>query len=604
MSKLENNPFWVQTPESIPATEAMQLFVDLFTEFGEVESAGHSFISGPRGSGKSMMFRMMQPDCLMLRHKKPLTELPYLGIYVPVKSTRITATEMIRLDEHPARHVFNEHLLCLYVAIAAFNELAKILVDLDSPCDETILRNWTLKNLVEGLEDCGANTAEVNEFSSLPFGHASTFLASAARLLDRKFWSVADTLLRHLALRPEGLAEYSGPLLSYHGFLYPLLKGLRKLPFLPDAPVFLLIDDADNLNLAQTEVVNSWLATRSTANVCLKLSDQLGYKTLLTYGGKRIQPTHDYNEVDVSVLYTTQKDRYLDRLEQIIANRLKIAGIKVPVRDFFPEDQKQKERLSQIADELKEAWNRGEGKGNRQRDDVTRYARPELMRSLGGESKQRSKYSYAGFEQLAHISSGVIRYFLEPAATMFTKQQSVGTPVLHINPSLQDAVIKDFSNDFLDKELVTMRRDAGARSDDYEKLRNLIEVLGNSFADRLLDQKRTERRVFSIILSDRPDPDLERILDLGCREGFFYRSSLGAKRGSGRVPRYVMSRRLAPRFKLDPTSFAGYLSVTCASLKQALVNSNHRLRDAEADNSDQLTLDGIAEAETDDPKLF
>lgn len=600
MSKLENNPFWVQTPESIPANEAMQLFVDLFTEFGEVESAGHSFISGPRGSGKSMMFRMMHPDCLMLRHAKGLSELPYLGIYVPVKSTRITATEMIRLDEHPARHVFNEHLLCLYIAIAAFNELAKIVADLPNQCDEKILSEWTQSYVVEGLEDCGASGNEVAEFGSLPFGHAPTFLASIAKLLNRKFWSVADTLLRHLALRPEGLANYSGPLLSYHGFLYPLLTGLRQLPFLPDAPVYLLIDDADNLNLAQTEVVNSWLATRSTENVCLKLSDQLGYKTLLTYGGKRIQPTHDYNEVDISVLYTTQKDKYLERLEQIIAKRLEIAGIDVKVRDFFPEDEKQKERLRVISEELKEAWSRGEGKGNRQRDDVTRYARPELMRSLGGDTKQRSKYSYAGFEQLAHISSGVIRYFLEPAATMYTKQQSTGAAVTKIDPPLQDSVIKEFSNDFLDKELVTMRRDAGARADDYEKLRNLIEVLGNSFADRLLDAKRTERRVFSIVLSDRPDTELERILDLGCREGFFYRSSLGAKRGSGRVPRYVLSRRLAPRFKLDPTSFAGYLSVTCGSLKQALANSNHRLRDTELDKGGQLPLEGITELSSDD----
>jgi hypothetical protein len=229
--------------------------------------------------------------------------------------------------------------------------------------------------------------------------------------------------------------------------------------------------------------------------------------------------------------------------------------------------------------DLRRKWEAGDGSGARSRDDVTRYTRPELMRQMGGDRKQRSKYSYAGFEQLAHISSGVVRYFLEPAALMFTRQKSVTPEIEKIDPNIQDTIIKDFSNDYLDKEFVMMTKDSGAASKDYERLLNLIEVMGNSFADRLLDQSLSERRVFSIALSDRPDAEVQRVLDLGTREGFFYRSSLGAKRGAGRVPRYVLSRRLAPRFKLDPTSFAGYLFVTSYTLRIALTNPNHRFRE-------------------------
>jgi hypothetical protein len=587
MTEDKENPFWVQTPEKISAQDAQSLFVDIFSEFPQVESPSHSFIVGPRGSGKSMMFRMMRPDCLMLRHGTALSELPFLGIYVPIKSTRITATDMERLDRHPGRYVFNEHLLCIYIAVAAFQELENATRELQLSPSLDLLRTWAKENFSARLVYCGVDEDKACEALTQNWGSASEMFRSLALHLDFVYWSQADTLLRSLAMNPERLGQYEGPLLSYHGFLYPVLKSLRQLPFIPSKPVYLLIDDADNLNRAQTEIVNSWISTRSTEGVCLKLSDQMGYKTKGTLGGRRIQSPHDYNEVDVSVLYTTQRDRYMERIERIVELRLRLAGISSAPREFFPEDMDQAKQLEQIADEIRTRWQAGQGSGARSRDDVARYTRPELIRRLEGN---RSTYSYAGFEQLAHISSGVVRYFLEPAAMMYSKQRTTtpGMPVLNISHSIQDDVIKTFSNDFLDKELVSLRREAETMADDYNSLMNLIDVMGNSFFERLIDERMSERKVFSIALSDRPDDVVQRILDLGTKEGFFYRATLGAKRGAGRVPRYVLSRRLAPHFKLDPTSFAGYLFVTSAALRKGLDNPNYRLRETSKRDDEQL----------------
>jgi hypothetical protein len=586
MSEEKENPFWVQTPEKITAEEAQNLFVDIFSEFPQVESPSHSFIVGPRGSGKSMMFRMMRPDCLMLRHGLSLKELAFLGIYVPIKSTRITATDMERLEQHPGRYVFNEHLLCLYIAVAAFQELENATRKLQG-VESELLKTWAKDNFAKRLAYCGVEDSAAQTVLSETWADCADMFRSLALHLDHVYWSEADNLLRNLAMNPERLGQYTGPLLSYHGFLFPLLSSLRELPIFPAAPVYLLIDDADNLNRAQTEVVNSWIATRSTHGVCLKLSDQMGYKTKQTFGGKRIQSPHDYNEVDVSVLYTTQRDRYMERIEKIVELRLRRVGIDVAAHAFFPEDSAQANALAGIAEEIKEKWEAGDGIGSRSRDDVTRYTRPELIRRLEGN---RSTYSYAGFEQLAHISSGVVRYFLEPASMMYAKQRTseAGKPVVKIDQGIQDDIIKGFSNDFLDKELVSLSREEGARSEDYVRLLNLIDVMGNSFFERLVNEEATERRVFSIALSDRADDLVQRILDLGTREGFFYRATLGAKRGAGRVPRYVLSRRLAPHYKLDPTSFAGYLFVTSGSLRKALDNPNHRLRESPTDNEAQM----------------
>ena len=329
MNKVIENPFWVQTPESIPPAEAQHLFVNIFTEFEQVESTGHSFITGPRGSGKSMMFRMMRPDCLMLRHNCSLKDLPYLGVYIPIKCPRITATEMARLEEHPGRHVFNEHLLCLYVIIATLQELGRTTINI-SLKKTNVLQEWLNDIFIKRLNYCGISAEDAAKFKKAELSSPSELFAGLAEMMDSIYWSLADSILRGLAFQPERLSSYTGPLLSYHGFLYPILASFRSFPFFPSQPIYLLIDDADNLNLAQTEVVNSWIATRTTDGVCIKLSDQMGYKTRLTYGGKRIQSPHDYNEVDISVLYTTHRDRYLERIEEIVQKRLALANIQVP----------------------------------------------------------------------------------------------------------------------------------------------------------------------------------------------------------------------------------------------------------------------------------
>ena len=57
------NPFTVKTPEGLAAAEAASLFVDVFTDFYKIRDPGHAMLNGPRGSGKSMMFRYLEPDC-------------------------------------------------------------------------------------------------------------------------------------------------------------------------------------------------------------------------------------------------------------------------------------------------------------------------------------------------------------------------------------------------------------------------------------------------------------------------------------------------------------------------------------------------------------
>ena len=124
--------------------------------------------------------------------------------------------------------------------------------------------------------------------------------------------------------------------------------------------------------------------------------------------------------------------------------------------------------------------------------------------------------------------------------------------------------------------------------ENIEKLSNLVEALGGVFRACLLAEDRAERRVFSVALYDKPDEELRAVLKLGVRLGYFHRSSIGKKDGTGRTRLYILSRRLAPAFNLDPNGFVGYLWMSADNLKEAIRSPSallHRVKKTGAQNS-------------------
>jgi hypothetical protein len=192
------------------------------------------------------------------------------------------------------------------------------------------------------------------------------------------------------------------------------------------------------------------------------------------------------------------------------------------------------------------------------------------MKSLSGN---RSTYSYAGFKSLVNISSGVMRHFIDFAHKMYTHQYSrYGEKIDCINPTIQNEEVKEYSVWFFDENFTKLRGDSDNTKEeinDFDKLRNLVEALGQTFS-LILFSDATERRVFSFALQDEPNEELRRILRLGVENGYFHKSLIGNKMGTGKAQLYVLNRLLAPYFKLDPTSFAGYKFVTCDILYEAM----------------------------------
>jgi hypothetical protein len=574
------NPFAVQTPEDVDAQDVVTLFVQDYSDFHKIPKVGHTFLNGSRGSGKSMIFRFLEPDCQCIKMNKKVQELPFFGIYVPIKKTDLKLTELIRLENNHANIILNEHFMTVYIAIKVLSSLKKIPVPDKTGVYAAAVREFYSGTLAKLLRRAGW------------LGKQPTIKAKATmedcfavmlNILEDDIYTSVISYLRKVAFTDTAIA-YSGPLFGYLDFLTPLMENFKKLPFIPKGPIFLLIDDADNLNNTQTMILNSWVSYRTSADISLKISTQMNYKTLRTTTGQRIDTPHDYSEVNISDIYTSQKNKYRDRIKKIVTARLTMYDIDVSPEKFFPPDEKQEQAIVSIAEDIRHKW-KTSGRGHRPSDDVLRYARPSFIAELKGasksgstgSSKSGSTYSYAGFEQLVHISSGIVRFFLEPASLMFGEQLSrnQGKAVLVINPSIQNDIIREQSYKFLFSEFDSIVKDeiglgnAMDKLDKLDKLKNIINALGGMF-HQILISDAAERRVFSVAFTDNPDSEIKEVLDLGMQYGYFHRSTIGNKEGTGRTLLYILSRRLAPAFLLDPTSFAGYKFITNDTLRAAM----------------------------------
>lgn len=575
-TEIAANPFSVKTPENLTANELVDLFVP-YPEFENLQVSGNQFLHGHRGSGKSMMLRMMSPDSQMLVHTCGVCDLKYFGVYLSIKATELNAPEYTRLENENGGTVLSEHVLTTKLLSALFQTVASHC--LGSLCERNQLAN--LQKFI--VEDFYSKLRYAGWGGALPeaLGPELDSIEGALRHSIALIDQIHISTVQYIKRRSFGVATpYQGALLGFQDVLIPLVQALAELEITPKAPIYFLLDDADNLTEQQTQVLNTWVSYRTTGQLSLKISTQLNYKTYRTTSGMLIEAPHDFSAINFTSVHTGSiKERYPKLIASIVEKRLSKHGSAcTDPYLFFPEDEQQQAAIRAIGEEYKERWAAGESGAYRANDDAYRNARPEYMRRLSGSSKQGARYKYAGFEQLVHLSSGIVRFFLEPAARMYTDQllKNEGKDVTRISPAIQDQELRNHADQLLLQEFENLEREASQLNDEsnqgalkeIQKLRNVVLGVGALFRAHILDENASQRRVFSFSISDEVDHELGSILKQGVIHGYFYLDSIGAKSGFGRNNLYVLTRRLAPAFSLDPSGFSGYLTLTSRALKE------------------------------------
>lgn len=561
------NPFSVKTPETLKAEDIASLFIDVFSDFPKLLHMEHTFLHGARGTGKSMMLRYLEPSVQLAAKKaSKASELEYFAVHIPIKSANYSLSELERLDGAPY-WLIAEHFLILNSVIQILNSLINIFQIEDLNSDENIQQFYLdITNLAEGSLMI-VNSEYVSE-------NPADYLKS---LLDTFIKERRETrhYLARLAFTKE-LVPYTGAFLEYQEFFLPFVRKVIALDFSPIGPIYLMLDDADNLPVRMQKVINGWVSYRTTNDVCLKISTQQKYQTWRTTSDLLIQSSHDFSEIDISSVYTSRNySLYYDRVEQVVRRRLEVANKKnTDPLDFFPLNETQETALASIKTKIGKNWEKGNRVSSRKSDDVRRYAVSEYLKLLA-KSKKSNTYSYSGFRSMVDISSGMIRYFLEPAARMYAEIEAIepSKEISGIPSEIQDMVLYRWSEEYFTHVFDRLTQDETNNDEKtvtkVGQLRNLLVAFGECFQIKLLSSD-SERQFISFMITQPASEPLKGVLELAIKWGYLNTKTIARKEGIGRNILYVLNRRLAPYFKLDPGGYAAHLSVTPELLTTAL----------------------------------
>ncbi|MEN6520069.1 MAG: hypothetical protein ABFD46_02825 [Armatimonadota bacterium] len=579
------NPFHVESPEKLSPRQVVELFISDYTRIETVKQRKHTFIWGSRGSGKSMMFRFLEPQCQSIfygGYEEYLSRSDaFLAIYCPIKEGALKKTELLLLDDYQ-RLIIVEHMMNMFVAYRTMDSLRTQIPQERISHDQCTQFAWQVAQLF----DRASIAPSIQEANTRVKIEDSPMLWLQI-LFDNEIRKINSFLHTKAMYKTE--AVYEGATSGYHDFLMPLMRLVQSIMMNGSLPVYVLLDDAGKLTDNQEKllltknqqcIINSWVANRDQATLCLKVSaERAAYKTYSTRDGALIEEPHDYSSIDVDELYTKSKTNYFEKVKLIANRRLELS--LVPTKDiteFLPPNKEEELLLAEFKKQTREEWHTAKEPG-RQNDYVTRYATARLFQHL---RKTKKRKSYAGFGNIVDLSSGVIRAFLEPCYLMFDECKSSGTDIpsiSHIPSNIQDDVLFRYAEELVLKKFDEIRE--GLPPEKWtlvDALATLIASLGQLFYERLHDPDAREARLFSFTVRGRVPDDIDQVLQLGVRYRYFQLRTYSTKEGGGREKWYILNRRLCPVYKLDPSGFEGRISLTAEALRLACENPQKFVR--------------------------
>jgi len=185
---------------------------------------------------------------------------------------------------------------------------------------------------------------------------------------------------------------------------------------------------------------------------------------------------------------------------------------------------------------------------------------------------------------------------------MFDNASRAGGPVASISASIQADVIRKYADEVLEEiPKSELKRARDTSKQDWNKISNLIQGLGHLFKAKMLSED-SERRVFSFAFQNEPGDKIERLLELAIAEGYLMKGHISRKEGTGRRTLYVLTRRLAPAFNLDVSSYAGYLSLTSERVNHLIEHGSSRAN-PEPEAAGQMDFFELADGSTDDSTM-
>lgn len=558
------NPFEIISPEDLKPEEIKSLFVKSYTELNTLKNKKHTIIYGSRGNGKSMLLRFLEPKCQILDSdlstEKYLSSYnAFVGIYIPLKEGYFNKKDLLLIDRQIA-YTLSKHLINLHIVGCLIDIFIKQLPDIIPPNVEKKLT----KRIVTLLDN-----KKIHHNKSVNFVSLKDILLKEVSLVS-EFISLRNF--------PTCTKEYNGNVSDYQTFVKPFFAEIGDIICpLKNVSFYLLFDEGDRLHKFQMEYINTMIANRDHKFISIKLASKIGSYHYYTDSNTLIKEIHDYDTIVLDELYTHSNYTYFNKVKEIVNRRLESHGFSVNIEDFLPPSESERKLFEKICINTGKEWDKlPKGlKPIEKQNYINKYATARLFQHL---ADKKAKKRYSGFANIVHFSSGILRNFLHPCYNMYNKAQEDGRDFkikLFIPEPIQNDIIYKYSDDFfeeIDRSLKGLGHNSIENKDKLEKMKLLLEGLGELFYKRLTDKNSRDPRIISFALKDIPDGKLQEILNYGITESFLHKTYTVSKSGGGRLDCYVLNRALCPLFKLDLSSLRGRILLSSNELWELIKN--------------------------------
>jgi hypothetical protein len=534
-------PFeWLRV-EFIPSAEWLySLFQPDPSRFDTIARFGNTWLSGPRGCGKSHYLRVLafHPD-----------------VIVKAEQDEKLASKLQTL-RYDFRKAFGVLFACRLGEFKPFVPEAIGKETFDSPTQTflkhiLILKIWnrTLQTIREGLTFVAETANRPVLTTPVDFGALVGFLqeklgtmavmdgpeaenifvqclaaCSARENSAVAVWPYSDRRKNIRTLNEADLDQF-----------FEILKG--TFPELSSTHFYILVDDASygHIHLEMQKVLNS-LVRAVQANHCFKITCEKYMYTLDTADGRAIDPRHEVTYVDLGEVSTkAQRETAVDLSEymaRVIDSRLDAAGYKSNIRVILGESQDVREFLSALSI----PGSRRPKKGDKR---AIRAPRPKAY--------------YAGWNIVWSIAHGSVRTLLELVEHIFrTSKASQETTT--IAAKAQDAAVRSYSN----RQYKALWMLPGAIDGEPigPRLQGVISAIGE-MSRQYLERYDTgeEGRWYETISLERLDrgplPGIaQNILYELVKYGLLLDEGITFSRAQfGLLPRYDMNKIFAPAFQ-------------------------------------------------------
>lgn len=562
---MNTNPFSATYAEDISLQKIRDIYVDDFVDIRSVMNHSHHFIWGSRGSGKSMLMKYIEARCqtntIDELKNQDFTDCPVVPISIRFGYCEFRSPDFEAIEVNYAA-TLTEHKLIMSIARQVINKI-KCFGDID--------KSKLIRYSKSVLRECfGPGVRSAVDIAN------SFFSVEEAPLdwIDYIFKTELDFVRDYIKNKPKNLSpEYLECVTGYEECLIPFLRLTKELFEIDELVFYILIDDAGRTHEFQQEVINSWLARRDHDIVSIKLTAvRAEYTTFDSRGGYPIQPIHDYIETYLDVVYCN-KDDYKEKLKDVVIKRFKACGLQIEnVESFYPMDKSIKDIIEVERDKLRKEYNeRNSTSKEKFSDYCSRRLMPRVFQAI---SEKKKTPIYSGFEMVVAVSSGIIRNFLAVSARMYnaTTPDTDGV-VREIKPEDQHRILSNYSKEFYE----SIRKSPVGKpeeSDLMADLENLIKAIGKLCRERLLRKDITEGRIFSFTItqSEKLSKREKRVLQLAEQKSYLQKSFYTGKDSKSILEWYLLSRSLAPFFRLDPTALKGRMTFSFDDISFAIEN--------------------------------